>query len=62
MDQQTASDWRKSSYSGNGGGNCVEAGTGNRAILIRDTANRAGGTLSFSARAWTAFLASVTGK
>ena len=32
--------WRKSSYSGNGGGNCVEvAGRGSR-VLVRDTAGR----------------------
>ena len=29
--------WRKASYSGNGGADCVEAGTVPGAVLIRDT-------------------------
>jgi len=29
--------WRKSSYSGNGGGGCVEAGHIPGAVLVRDT-------------------------
>lgn len=33
-------DWRKSSYSGNGGANCVEAANVPGAILIRDTKDR----------------------
>jgi hypothetical protein len=28
-------------------------------ILVRDTTNRDGGTLAFSARAWAAFAASI---
>jgi len=41
--------WRKSSYSGNGGGNCVEvAGRGSR-VLVRDTRqDGAGPVLRFS--------------
>ncbi len=47
--------WRKSSYSGNGN-NCVEAGVARTNwVLVRDTANRTGGTLSFPASAWCAF-------
>jgi Domain of unknown function (DUF397) len=48
-------DWRKSSYSGANGGNCVEAATGNDVILIRDTTDRAGATLSVPAAAWQTF-------
>jgi hypothetical protein len=48
-------DWRKSSYSGSNGGNCVEVGTAAPAVLVRDTTNRDGGTLSVSAGAWRAF-------
>jgi hypothetical protein len=47
--------WRKASYSGNGGGSCVEVGNAARAILVRDTTNRDGVTLSIPADAWQAF-------
>lgn len=50
--------WRKSSYSGNGGQDCVEV-AGNGAILIRDTRNRDGVTLSVPAGAWAKFTASL---
>jgi hypothetical protein len=48
--------WRKATYSGGNGGNCVEAGvveTGQ--VLVRDTTNRDGGTLTFTAAAWRVF-------
>jgi hypothetical protein len=51
-------DWRKSTYSGNGGGACVEVAAGD-VILVRDTTNRDGGTLCFTAAAWSEFLATV---
>jgi hypothetical protein len=47
--------WRKSSYSGSGGGQCLEAAESAGAILIRDTANRAGIVLSVPADAWRKF-------
>ncbi len=47
--------WRKSSYSGNGGANCVETGSVPGAVIVRDTTNRDGGTLAFTADAWRAF-------
>lgn len=50
-------DWRKASYS-NGQGACVEVASG-VTILVRDTANRDGGTLTFSASAWERFTASL---
>ena len=52
-------EWRKSSYSDANGGNCVETASGDGMILVRDTANRGGGTLEFSAEAWEAFAASL---
>jgi Domain of unknown function (DUF397) len=52
------SDWRKSSYSSSTGGQCVEVGTAD-AVLIRDTVNRQGLTLSVSGAAWAAFLATL---
>lgn len=52
--------WRKSSYSGNGGGNCVEvAGRGSR-VLVRDTKqDGAGPMLRFSPAAWRRFAEQV---
>lgn len=50
--------WRKSSYSGNGGGECVEVGQVGR-VLVRDTQNRAGPVLTFSADAWKRFADQV---
>jgi hypothetical protein len=51
-------DWRKSSYSGANGGQCVEVAS-DTAILVRDTTNRDGATLAFSAAAWQGFIASL---
>jgi uncharacterized protein DUF397 len=51
--------WRKSSYSDGNGGNCVETASGNRVILVRDTTDRDGGMLEFSAEAWQAFVTSL---
>ena len=52
--------WRTSSYSANGGGNCVEAGYVPGLILVRDTED--GGTgpvLRVRAQAWRVFTASL---
>ena len=57
---EVASDWRKSSYSGANGGDCVEARNEAGTILVRDTTDRDGGTLTFSAAAWQEFTASFT--
>ena len=47
--------WRKASYSGNGGGSCVEAGNYPGGVLVRDTTDRDGAVLSISAEAWQRF-------
>jgi hypothetical protein len=52
--------WRKSSYSGGNGGSCVEVAN-DGVIMVRDTTNRDGGTLVFSAQAWAAFAATIRG-
>jgi hypothetical protein len=52
-------DWRKSTYSNANGGDCVETASQDGVILIRDTTNRDGGTLTFPADAWGAFTASL---
>lgn len=59
MEVQIAPQWRKSSYSGNGGGDCVEVGSLTGDIAVRDTKDRNGGTLAFTADAWSAFAASL---
>ena len=46
--------WRKSSYSGNGGGNCVEVAAAER-VLVRDSQDRAGTVLRFPSAAWREF-------
>jgi hypothetical protein len=47
--------WRKASYSGGANGSCVEVGTAG-GVLVRDTTDRDGGTLSFTAQAWSVFV------
>ena len=52
--------WRKSSYSNNGGGDCVEAGQLPGAVLIRDTMQHGHGpVLRVSAETWRVFTAAV---
>jgi hypothetical protein len=51
-------EWRKSSYSDVNGGSCVEVASDNF-VLIRDTTNRDGFTLSVPASAWSVFLATL---
>jgi hypothetical protein len=48
-------DWRKASYS-NGSGQCVETASDGGTVAVRDTADREGGTLTFGAQAWQAFM------
>jgi hypothetical protein len=48
-------EWRKSSYSSANGADCIETAGGDGVILVRDTTNRGGGTLAFSAEAWQEF-------
>jgi hypothetical protein len=52
-------DWRKSSYSGSNGGSCVETASGSGVILVRDTTDRDGLTLSVPANAWQRFTDSI---
>ena len=47
--------WRKSSYSGNGGGECVEIGASPGAVVVRDTTDRTGPVLRFTPAAWRRF-------
>jgi hypothetical protein len=56
----TGAEWRKSSYSGGNGGECVEvAATPSGNIAVRDSKNPAGPTLTFTPDDWHAFLTTV---
>jgi hypothetical protein len=59
MEDNIGQTWRTASYTGNGGGNCVEVGHAAGVIAVRDTKDRDGGALSFTANAWRAFMANV---
>jgi len=50
--------WRVATRTG-GSGNCVEVGDTGHAILVRDTKDRAGGTLTFTAATWQSFANSL---
>lgn len=56
METLSSPQWRKSSYSGTGGGDCVEAADVEGRVLVRDTTNRAGVVLSISLNAWRRFI------
>jgi hypothetical protein len=59
MEGNHAITWRKSSYSGNSGGNCVEVGSAARLIAVRDSKDPDGIRLTFGREAWEAFAAKV---
>jgi Domain of unknown function (DUF397) len=50
--------WRKSSYSGDNGGACVEVASAD-SVLVRDTTDRSGPVMTFSADAWRAFTTAI---
>jgi hypothetical protein len=52
------SNWRKSSYSGDNGGACVEVASAED-VLVRDTTDRTGPVLTFTADAWQTFTATI---
>ena len=51
----TAVGWRKSSYSGDNGGTCVEVGTTSPAVAVRDSKHPDGLQLAFTAGTWKTF-------
>jgi hypothetical protein len=53
------STWRKSSYSGDSGGSCVEVAGAPSVVWVRDTTDREGMTLTFSAGAWRTFIGTL---
>ncbi len=55
MEGNRAVTWRKSSYSGNNGGDCVEVGNAAPLIAVRDSKDPDGARLAFGREAWQAF-------
>jgi hypothetical protein len=51
--------WRKSSRSGNNGGNCVEVANLDQVVAVRDSKNPEGPTLALTRSDWRTFIASV---
>ncbi len=55
-------DWRKSSYSGNNGGACVEVARNlPEAVAVRDSKDPHGPALIFTPADWAAFTALLKG-
>jgi Domain of unknown function (DUF397) len=52
-------EWRKASYSANGSGECVEAGTTGNVVAVRDSKDPSGPVLMMAPDAWRAFTARV---
>ncbi|GAA4049185.1 DUF397 domain-containing protein [Streptomyces shaanxiensis] len=52
----TGIQWRKSSYSGDEGGNCVEVAEATSVIAIRDSKNPAGPILTLDPAAFSTFV------
>jgi Domain of unknown function (DUF397) len=51
--------WRKSSYSGSNGGECVEVGSHQGRVLVRDTKDQDGPMLQVSLAVWHRFAESI---
>ena len=51
--------WRKSSFSGGGGSNCVEVADAGQAVAVRDSKDAPGPVLVFGQHAWRQFAAKV---
>lgn len=54
--ERTAGAWRKSSYSGNAGGNCVEVAPLHPAVGVRDSKIADAPVITLGAEAWGTFL------
>ena len=50
-------DWRKSTYSGANGGNCVEVASTGAGVAVRDSMNPDGAVLLLSPRQWATLVA-----
>ncbi|KNE81674.1 MULTISPECIES: DUF397 domain-containing protein [Streptomyces] len=54
--------WRKSSYSGGDGGECVEVAVETATVHVRDSKNAQGARLSFGSAPWAAFVDFAAGR
>ncbi|MCX4882928.1 DUF397 domain-containing protein [Streptomyces sp. NBC_00847] len=62
-DASTLSGWRKSSYSGNEGGSCVEVLDGyTSGVPVRDSKNPQGAALVIKPSAWMSFVSGIQGR
>jgi hypothetical protein len=56
----SAAVWRKSSYSGDNGGDCIEVAPGFGGVVpVRDSKVPEGAALVFPALSWSSFVAAV---
>ncbi|MFI6287165.1 DUF397 domain-containing protein [Streptomyces sp. NPDC051018] len=53
--------WRKSSYSGSSGGDCVQVADGHAGVPVRDSKVPHGPAVVFRASAWSAFIDNIDG-
>lgn len=56
---EVAPAWRKSRRSGTNGTECVEVAAADRRVAVRDSKDRSGPVLAFTADGWTPFTAAV---
>lgn len=60
MEDQAGLSWRKSSYSGNGGGNCVEVARDlTHTVAVRDSKDPHGPVLTVAPIRWRNLIADV---
>ncbi|MEO3924851.1 DUF397 domain-containing protein [Micromonosporaceae bacterium B7E4] len=60
MADLTGAQWRKSTRSGDNGGDCVEVADNLADVVaVRDSKDQAGPALAFSPYVWSAFVAAV---
>jgi hypothetical protein len=59
MEGNRALTWRKSSRSGNNGGQCIEVAAPANLVAVRDSKSPEGHCLTFTPGAWRAFAARI---
>jgi hypothetical protein len=60
MEDMTKPRWRKSSYSGNGGSDCVEVASNLPGIVaVRDSKDRSGPQLAVPDQTWSQFTEAI---
>ncbi|MGC4835214.1 DUF397 domain-containing protein [Micromonospora vinacea] len=62
MTDLTGAVWRKSTRSGDNGGDCVEVATNLPGVVaVRDSKDHSGPVLTFSSEDWSAFITATKG-